>query len=524
MNSTDVLANLSSAAEEDLTGRKPLSRNVLASWAGHFVFIAAGFVLPRAIDRHLGTELLGVWSFAWSLVAYFGLVQAGIGSAVNRYVARYRAAGEMENLNCAVSSVFCVHLLAGTIAIGLSAVVALLLPTLFGNRLKGHATDAQWIVFVLGTSLGLRIMLASFSGVITGCHRWGLHNGIKAGFHFVSVVGMVGAMALGGGLRALALISATGLLLADLVRVVVAHRVCEALQVRFRHARVAMGLQMLAFGGKTLTPRIANLLYNQITRILIIASMGPAFLAYFSCSSGLMLHLGTMVNKLSMVLTPTASALCKGESPVAIRSLLIRSVRYSTYISLPVILLLVVFGDTVVHLWMGPHYANWALVAILAAGSIPAMSQMPVMSILTGMNTHGRPGVAILLGAALSVGLTALALRSLGLGLSGVALAIVLPQTILYAAYVPAYACRQVKLPLLRYYRETLVAPVCCVIPFLTCLVAARISLPDDPSSALLAGGLSGGAVLSIIYWHYAVPPRLKSKALRMRPRRRKPA
>ena len=74
--------------QEVLTGRDRLASNVISSWAAHFVFIIAGFIMPRMIDGRLGHELLGVRDFAWSLVSYFGLVQAGIGSSVNRCVAR----------------------------------------------------------------------------------------------------------------------------------------------------------------------------------------------------------------------------------------------------------------------------------------------------------------------------------------------------------------------------------------------------------------------------------------------------
>jgi len=75
------------AAKEDLTGRHRLVSNVIFNWGGHFVFIIAGFIMPRMIDRRLGQEILGIWDFAWSLVSYFQIVGMGIGSSVNRFVA-----------------------------------------------------------------------------------------------------------------------------------------------------------------------------------------------------------------------------------------------------------------------------------------------------------------------------------------------------------------------------------------------------------------------------------------------------
>ena len=91
--------------KEDLTGRDRMVWNVLTSWAGHMVFVIAGFIMPRMIDRHIGQTSLGIWDFSWSLVNYFGLAGLGIGSSVNRYVAKYRAVNDIEGLRKAVSSV-----------------------------------------------------------------------------------------------------------------------------------------------------------------------------------------------------------------------------------------------------------------------------------------------------------------------------------------------------------------------------------------------------------------------------------
>ena len=139
--------------EIDLTGRDRMAKNVLASWAGHFVFLIAGFILPRLMDRSLGQAALGVWDFAWSVVAYFGLVHAGIGSSVSRYVAQYRAKGDVEGLRCAVSSVWCVLLVAAVLIAALSVATSALIPRIAGDRLGAFASEAGWVVLLLGVAM-----------------------------------------------------------------------------------------------------------------------------------------------------------------------------------------------------------------------------------------------------------------------------------------------------------------------------------------------------------------------------------
>ena len=503
-------------AKPDLTGREQMTRNVIASWGGHFVFVIAGFIMPRMIDNRLGHELLGVWDFAWSLIAYFGLVQAGIGSSVNRYVAKYRAVGDMDGVNRAVSSVWCFHMAAGAIVLVLTVVLSLFLPFLFGTRLGENVVTAQWIVFLMGASAGLRVSVAAFSGVVSGCHRWDLHNAITSGFHAVVVGGMITALCLGGGLVCLAIISSVGLLLADFSRVPVAYRLCHGLHVRPGLATWRQGLSMLAFGGKTLIPSVGRLLLNQTISIMIVAYLGLAPLAFFARSQSLIRHLETLVAKLAHVLTPTASALSGAKKKQELRSLLIRSTRYAFFITLPITLVLVIFGDAILTFWMGSWYGNGTVLTILAVGFLPTIGNLPVLSILTGMNAHGRPGLAYLLAAVLAVVLAALALGPMQLGLTGAAVAIVVPLALANGVYLPIYACRRMGIRIGKFYSGVLFKPVLCAMPFAICLLSARVYFSAYPLTAAVWGCSLGFAVLVTLYWIYVLPERLRGAARRI--------
>ena len=501
---------------DDLTGRKHMTRSVLASWAGHFVFVVAGFIMPRMIDNRLGHELLGVWDFAWSLIAYFGLVQAGIGSSVNRYVAKYRAVGDIDGVNRAVSSVWCFHMAAGTVILILTVVLSLFLPDMFGARLGENVVTAQWVVFLMGISAGLRLSVASFSGVVSGCHRWDLHNAITSGFHTLVVGGMITALCLGGGLIWLAIISSVGLLLADFSRVPVAYRLCHGLHVRPGLATWRQGVSMLAFGGKTLIPSVGNLLLHQTISIMIVAYLGLAPLALFARSQSLIRHLQTLVAKLAHVLTPTASALSGAEKEQELRSLLIRSTRYAFFITLPITLVLAIFGDAILTFWMGSWYGDGTVLTILAIGFLPTIGHLPVLSILAGMNAHGRPGLAYLFASIFAAALTSIALGPMQLGLTGAAVAIVVPLALANGVYLPIYACRRMEIRITRFYSGVLLGPMLCALPFALCLIGARMYFSDALLIGAAWGCSLGFAVLVVLYWIYVLPERLRAAVRRI--------
>ncbi len=512
------------AAPADLTGRAHLVRNVLGSWGAHLVFLVAGFVLPRMIDGHVGQQALGVWDFGWSIVAYFVLALGGIVSSVNRFVARYRAAGDLPALNRFVSSVSFVLLLAGLVLAGVTGVVAWAVPRLLSEQLAEYVDEARWVVGFLGLSVVVQVTFAGFAGVLTGCHRWDLHNGINAGAYALTVVGMIIALLLGGGLRELALLTLLGEVLGRTLRCLLAYRVCPGLSVRLRHVRRATIRESLTFGGKSYLPQLGDVLLNQTIAVLIVVHLGPAALAAYSRPRSLVRHVNTLVQKLAMVLTPTASSFDSAARREELRDLLVKSTRYAAFVTLPMILTLVILGGPLLRLWMGPRYENGLLLATLALGYCTAMLLRPAQHILVGLNAHGRPGAANLAAAAVAIGLAFLAVGPLNLGLLGAALAAGIPLTLANGLYIPFIACRVLHLPTRRFVVDTLRLPLLCVLPYALCLLAARLAFTQQPPLALGSGILAGGLVLAGFYWHHALPPSLKkSVTARFRPKRTNP-
>jgi len=500
---------------EDLTGRDRLVSNVIFSWVGHFVFIIAGFIMPRMIDRRLGQELLGVWDFSWSLVSYFGLVQAGMGSSVNRYVARFRAVGDTLGVNQIISTASCTLGIAGCLVFALTITVSLMLPLLFGTKLGDNVNQAQWVVFYAGASLSVQMVFGSFHGLLTGYHLWGLHNLIKSGWYAMTTVGMVVALLAGCGLSTLAAVIFLGQVLGSVTRVILAHRICEGLRVSPMLVRWKMLKTLFAFGGKTLIPSVSKLLLNVTTSVLIVAYLGPAALALYTRPRSLVLHINTLVSKMAMTLTPTVSSLQSAGDQKGIQELLITSVRYSLYLVLPMVLVLVVFGGAVMHFWMGPRYADGRLPAILAIGYLAALAQWPALNILAGLNAHGRAGIARIVASVCSVTLTVLLIGHLRWGIVGAAVAVTLPLTLINVLYLPVLVCRKVGIGVRRYFLKVIIGPAVHTLPFAILLALARFVFAATPLRGLLWGGLAGGTVLAALYYQYVLPDRIKTRFLR---------
>jgi len=71
---------------------------VASSWGGLGVNIAVGFFLYPFILHHLGDEASGLWTLIYSFTGYYGIFDFGIRSSLIRYVSKFRATGDKDEL------------------------------------------------------------------------------------------------------------------------------------------------------------------------------------------------------------------------------------------------------------------------------------------------------------------------------------------------------------------------------------------------------------------------------------------
>ena len=502
--------NLKAASRgEDVSGRSRFARNVAFAWGGHLVNIAAGFIMPRLISDRLGQTTLGIWDFAWSLVGYFGIVQLGLGGSVQRYVARYRAREDWRGLSRSVSTIGLFLRIAGWLAFLFALVTAWWILPLFHQKLGQELNAVQLVVMILGAEIAVGLMFTTYGGILVGCHRWDIQNTLNAACDGATTVGMIVAVLLGGRLPSLALVHFLASAATDVIRWRIAHQVCPELKVNYRLANLQTWLEQARFSAKNLIPRIAGLLSNQSLSILITICLGPAALAIYSRPRNLVRQVQALAAKFGYILIPTASSLQAKADGANLRAIFSDSAFFLSSLLMPVAAALVIFGDSLIGLWMGKAYICGGLMAIMALGSFAAWVQEPIWSILTGMNQHGKLALVRLAGAVCSATLVAIALVLFKWNLLAAAIGFVLPQAIVDGIITPQMACRRLSLPLRRYYWESLLKPLLCVTPYALCLLLARFTLNESAWYAA-AFALLGMVVLASAYWRIILPVRLK--------------
>ncbi len=500
--------------KEDLTGRQKLLSNLLWAWGSYFFVFVIGFIMPRLIDRRLGQVELGIWDFAWSLVSYLSYSNLGIGSSVNRYVAKYRAMGDISGLRSSVSSVMAVQVLISLFVSLGALILVLLLPRLFSQKLGTHLRDSQWVVMLLGLSLAVEQGLNSFRGVISGCHRWDLHNGLNLLSRLVAFTGMVTVVLMGMGLKALAFAYLFAICISEMIRVLVAYKICPELKVGVGYSSWRKAKEMIFFGWKSVVATLSPLVIVQTIGVIVTGIMGPAMLAVLSRSISLVRHMSTFVDRFSFITTPTAGALQVRGNESELRDFLLDSSRVGVAITLPMVFFFILQGNELLTIWMGSRYVSGNTLELLALGYLLPVSQSPALRILVGLNKHGKIGFISFLTALTVLGVGIGALSYTGWSLSKVALLIGISLTLGNGIIIPIYACALMNISVFRYIWNSFSIPFVCNLPLIAALLLSRLFFIDSLLVSTLLSLAIGGSVTVSLYFFFILPYKYRQKIL----------
>lgn len=461
-------------SEEDLTGRGRIAKNVGASYLGQMVFIIFGFILPRAIDDAVGQAALGIWDFSWSFVNYLNLAMIGIGSSVNRFVARYRASGDLLALNKTVSTVIAIQLAISLIVLLAVIAIAYIVPYVFAERLGSEADTTMWVVGFLGASLSVQMAFDVWRGVMTGCHRWDYYNALNAGSYAIIALSMLGVLHSGHGLIGMSAVYLVGTAITELVRYRMARYICSDLSLAVSLVNRADAKKVVKFGAKSILLGLPALITDKTISIFVVAYLGPAALAVVSRPLALVRTVSLLVAKYANVLVPTAGSLQSQEKLEELRAFALQSSRNGLLLSIPPLAFLVVIGDLVLDVWMGPDYAHWSISAILAGGGLLTTSQSALLRILIGMDLHGRVAKlsSIYTVVLVVLGLAIASIFEWNLAIAAALMSI--PAGLGIGGTIFVYGLKQLKIGLREYFRFVLLDGIVLLIALCLGLWALR--------------------------------------------------
>jgi O-antigen/teichoic acid export membrane protein len=480
------------------SAKSPVARRLLVgavtNWLAFAATLVVGFFLTPYLVRRLGDGPYGVWAFVESLVAYFTLFDLGIAACVVRFVARFHATGDRDDLNRLVSTCLALFIGLGSLVF---VVGAGLLPVLL-SFLKARLPADEVLAFALLMlgNLAVTLPLSLFPSVLDGLERFALKSAVRIVVLAARTVGTIAVLEHSPSLVNLGLLITAANLVEHLACALLAVRALPGLRFSWRLVDRATLKRVKGYSLDAFLAMVAGRTCVQSGAVIVGAMLGASPVTYFALASRLVEFAKALLRSATNTLTPAVSSLEASGDAAAVRRIFLRGTRWVLYLILPVHLGLIVFGRPFLAVWLGDAaYADhcYPALVILSSTLTLVVAQSVASRILYGTGRLRGFARAALLEAAGNVLLgVALCPR---FGLIGVAIGVAVPNLVM-CLWVIAHTARGLGVPWAGYIAEAWVRPlVIATVPLVAWLMVGWPLIGWGPLAAAVLAGLGPYAV-----------------------------
>jgi len=488
--------------------RLQILKNVSSSWFSLGINILVGIFLSPFILHRLGDAAFGIWVLIFSLTGYYGIFDFGIRSSIIRYVSKYTATQDLEEVTGLINSAMFTYTCVGALTLLLTMLGCLYVDRWFHIPAEFQST-ARWLLLIVGASVALSFPLGVFGGMLEGLQKFYILNWTNVVFSsLVRAALIVFYLNRGYGLLTLAILTVGLPFLGSMVRAVVALR---SLPIRFSwHSVNREGLRKMAnYSGVTFLILIAWRLRFKTDALVIGTFLSSAAITYFYAGSRLVDYAGEVVSSLAQIFVPMSSHSDAAGNMDRLRKIFVAGNRACAYVSLPITAAFIILGKSIIEVWVGKKYVAQGYPVLLTLIIPYTIMQIQGASsrILFGMSKHGKLAVVTIIEGVSNLALSVLLVRPYGI--LGDAFGTAIPMIGTYIIFMPQHLCSRLNVRIGTYLRQAYLLPVMLTVPAAAAvLLMQRWFVPHNYrqlAAQLLVGGVVYGAALG---WAY-----LKGKA-----------
>jgi O-antigen/teichoic acid export membrane protein len=477
-----------------------LFKNVGSSWSALGLNIFVGLFLSPFILHHLGDEAFGLWVLIFSVTGYYGLFDLGIRSSIIRYVAKYSAVGQNDELNHLINTALFTYSGIGVVTVLITLLASLFMGSIF--HISGDALhEARWLFIIVGTSVALGFPLGVFGGILEGLQRFYVLNLTSMTSTLVRAGVIVLALRHGCGLLTVAFITVSLPLITSVINAAI---VLRSLRLEFGpHYLDRESLKRIAtYSGTTFILIVATRLRFKTDAVIIGTFLSSAAITYFTIGSRLVDYAGEVVSGLAQVFVPMSSKSDATGDLAGLRKIFVAGNRACALIIFPMTAVLIILGKSVIEAWVGPQYvaASYPVMLVLVIPYTLLLAQSASGRVLYGMAKHRALAVVMLLEGIANVFLSIFLVKRFGI--LGDAAGTAIPLACTALIFLPRHLCRVLNLRLGVYLWQAFMLPGMLCVPLVGTLLLVRYWFTAHNYLQLAVQLLIGGIVYGLgVLW-----------------------
>src|SRR5580658_5259158 len=491
--------------------KRQLVTNVGSSWFSLGFDVLVGLFLSPFLLHWLGDTAFGIWVLIFSITGYYGLFDLGIRSSVVRYVSKFTATDDVEDLAKLVNTSLFTYGCIAILSLLITVVLSLCVGTIFPRIPPDLHTTARWLILIVGTSVALGFPLGVVGGYLDGLQRFYVSNWANIFGDITRFVGVVWAVRRGAGLLPIALITVACPQIFSAARAIIAYRI-RPVPFGFKYVNGATFRTIRNYSGVTLIIMLATQLKFKTDNVVIGTMISAAAVTYFTIGSRIVSYAQQMVMALAQNFLPLASQSEATGNIDRLRKVFLAGNRFCAFTAFPITVTLLLLGKSVIEVWVGKRYVatSFPVLVILILPATLMWAQAASGRVLFGISKH-RTWAFVTLGEGivnllLSIVLVHVLLPTHGVigGIEGDAFGTAIPLACTMTMFMPWHLCRLLGIRMRTYLREAFVWPVLISIPLVGTLLLLRRWHRPHNYIQLLTQLLIAGAVYGLgLLWLY---------------------
>ena len=446
----------------------------------------------------LGQEEYGLYSLSTSVTGYLTLLNLGMGSAIVRYVAKYRAENNIDGIRRLIGLFITMYsCLAALVCVG-GGILSVFTDELFSEGLTGgEISKLKILILIMALNVAISMPTSTFVSIISAFER----------FTFAKTLAIIETLAvpalnlvilyLGKGSIGMALIALGIQIIASIINFFYCQKKLHITPI-FKNMPTELLKEIAGYCFFIFLSTIVDMLYWSTDKVMIGAVLGTAMVAIYNVGGVFTSIMQNLAQAISQVFTPRIMMIAthKDHSPKEISELMIRIGRLQFYIVSFILAGYTVFGQFFIKFWAGEGYGDAYYVALLTMVplAIPLIQSI-AYSTMVAQNKHQFRAIIYAIIAVANVVSTYLVLRRFGI--IGAAVCTAVAFLLGNGIIMNIYYSKVIKLDIIGFWLNILRISIVPVAMIAGGLLFVHRVLPPVSIPIFLAEV----AVFSVIFW-----------------------
>lgn len=456
----------------EATSSRNLKLGVLLSYFSMGISILVSLLYTPIVIKNLGQQQYGLYNIAASVVGYLSLLNFGLGSAVVRFVTKYRA----EKKEKTVESLYGLFLVIFSVLAAI-VVIAGFVIIFFEDSFFNITTGAEGInqlkliTLIMVFNLAVSFPACVFSSIITSYER----------FIFLKCITIIKSLLTPMIMIPLLYAGHKAVMLAFVIQMLdISVSVSYVLYSFFKlHIHVSFDFSVIekdvtkeifTFTSFIFMGLVVDQLYWSTDKVILSVLIGEIPVAVYAVASQIHSYYQMFSGSISDVFFPKVTKMVTQSSKNEVSLLFIKVGRIQALLLLLILSGFIVFGREFIQFWAGEGYedAYWIALLVLSPATIPLIESTGFM-VIKAMNRHRFRAILYLILALVNVILSIPAAKMWeGIGCAACTCLVVV---IGHGFIMNWFYYKKIGLPIPRFWREIakLLAPVAvlCVVGLL---------------------------------------------------------